>query len=131
MIYSSGSVPAQKLLLGYTTEGDARALIGASASPSAGEPAETTGWWDTLNAGPKMESQSYTTIAASMASRGIAASEWLFLSDRVEEVEAAKQAGMRSRVVVRPGNAHLPQEVLEAHGAVRQFGTGELSVNGV
>jgi enolase-phosphatase E1 len=110
-IYSSGSVPAQKLLFQYTTDGDLREQV--------------SGWWDTVNAGMKMEKASYDTIAA--AREGVEKSDWLFLSDRVEEVEAAKAAGMRSRVVVREGNAPVSPEVLEMHDAIRDF--GELKFN--
>lgn len=111
-IYSSGSVPAQKLLFQYTTDGDLRPLVG--------------GWFDTVNAGMKMEKSSYEKIAAT---REYAVGGWLFLSDRVEEVEAAKEAGMRSRVVVREGNVPVGATELERHEAVRGF--EEFKVNGV
>lgn len=72
VIYSSGSVEAQKLLFRYTNVdveevegGDLRGLIG--------------GYFDTVNAGFKGESGSYRKIAAS---RGVEVGRWLFLSDR-------------------------------------------------
>lgn len=97
MIYSSGSVPAQKLLFAHTN----------------GDPADLTpsisGYFDTVNAGTKQAAESYRKIVA--AAGGPPPGEWLFLSDNVAEVEAALEAGMRSVVVRRPGNAELPEGV--------------------
>jgi enolase-phosphatase E1 len=107
VIYSSGSVPAQKLLFQYTNsepEGDLRGLI--------------SGYFDTVNAGMKMEESSYLKIARS---RGEDVSKWLFLSDRVEEVEAAKRAGMQSCVVVREGNGVLSEEDKGKHVLIERF----------
>ena len=96
MIYSSGSVPAQKLLFKHT---DA-------------EPSDLTfmisDWFDTVNAGPKTESSSYEKIASSHPD--ILPSQFVFLSDNVREVDAAIAAGMQSKAVVRPGNAELTQD---------------------
>jgi enolase-phosphatase E1 len=94
IIYSSGSVAAQKLFFAYTT-----------AEPSDLSPF-ISGWFDTVNAGPKTESSSYATILS--AHSDIEASRWLFLSDNLKEVSAALAAGMRSLPVSRPGNAPLP-----------------------
>jgi enolase-phosphatase E1 len=93
MIYSSGSVPAQKLLFRHT-----------DSSPSDLSPM-ISDWFDTVNAGLKTESSSYKTIAAKYPD--LTGAEWLFLSDNVKEVDAAIEAGMRSCVVQRPGNAEL------------------------
>lgn len=60
VIYSSGSVPAQKLLFEYTTQGDLRGLL--------------SGYFDTENAGMKMEKSSYERIAAT---RKEGAGKWL------------------------------------------------------
>ncbi|KAI1485693.1 HAD-like domain-containing protein [Biscogniauxia mediterranea] len=98
MIYSSGSVPAQKLLFGHT-----------DAEPSDLKPL-ISDWFDTVNAGLKTEPSSYEAIARCHAD--IPIQEWLFLSDNVKEVDAAKAAGMQSLVVQRPGNAALSDEVL-------------------
>ncbi|KAH8674088.1 2,3-diketo-5-methylthio-1-phosphopentane phosphatase [Xylariales sp. PMI_506] len=99
MIYSSGSVPAQKLLFKHT---DA-------------EPSDLTGiisdWFDTVNAGLKMETASYETIASKHPE--YAPGEFLFLSDNVKEVDAALKAGMQSVVLQRPGNAELAPDVYE------------------
>ncbi|KAI1117016.1 enolase-phosphatase E1 [Nemania sp. NC0429] len=98
MIYSSGSVPAQKLLFKHTNA----------------EPADLTplisGWFDTVNAGLKTETKSYQTIAESHPE--VPAGQWLFLSDNTREVEAAITTGMKSIVVQRPGNPELPLGVI-------------------
>lgn len=99
MIYSSGSVKAQRLLFEYTKDGDVRPLI--------------SGYFDTVNAGSKIESGSYGKIVENVGGKG---ERWLFLSDNVREVGAARGAGMRSFVVVREGNAVLSQE--EGEGEV-------------
>lgn len=109
MIYSSGSVPAQKLLFRHTN----------------GEPADwtpqITDFFDTVNAGPKTEASSYEKILAKHKELAPEAGEWLFLSDNVKEVEAAKKAGMQSVVVERPGNAELSEEERARHRVVRSF----------
>ncbi|GAB1320579.1 enolase-phosphatase E1 [Madurella fahalii] len=107
MIYSSGSVAAQKLLFKHTN-GDPADLLPGIAD-----------FFDTVNAGPKTEASSYEKIASKHAD--IPASEWLFLSDNVREVEAAKEAGMQSFVVERPGNAELPEEARKRHRVIRSF----------
>ncbi len=86
-IYSSGSVEAQKLLFGHTVIGDLRPLI--------------AGYFDTRT-GPKTESASYAAIAKAME---VAPGEAVFFSDVVKELDAAREAGMETRLVVRDGNA--------------------------
>ncbi|KAK4147006.1 HAD-like domain-containing protein [Dichotomopilus funicola] len=108
MIYSSGSVPAQKLLFKHTNTADEPDLTGYLAD-----------YFDTVNAGPKQEAASYTRIAA--AHPEVPVARWLFLSDNVREVEAALEAGMQSYVVVRPGNAPLTPEEEARHRVVRSF----------
>lgn len=107
MIYSSGSVAAQKLLFAH----------------SNGDPADLTplisGFFDTVNAGPKQAAESYRKIVA--AAGGPPPEEWLFLSDNVGEVEAALEAGMRAVVVRRPGNAELPEGVTRRLRVVGTF----------
>jgi enolase-phosphatase E1 len=85
-IYSSGSVEAQKLLFGHTVFGDLRPFISA--------------YFDTRT-GPKMESASYAAIAKEMS---VAPGEAVFFSDVVKELDAARDAGMETRLVVREGN---------------------------
>ncbi len=107
MIYSSGSVPAQKLLFKHT-DGRPADLI-----------PQITDFFDTVNAGPKMEASSYEKIASKYKRYPIG--EWLFLSDNVMEVEAAKQAGMQSYIVQRPGNADLPDKARKEHQVIESF----------
>ena len=82
-VYSSGSVAAQKLFFGHSEAGDLRPLF--------------SGYFDT-EVGAKREVDSYRGIAASM---GIAAVDILFLSDIVEELDAASTAGMRTTLLAR------------------------------
>jgi enolase-phosphatase E1 len=107
MIYSSGSVPAQKLLFGHT-----------NAEPSDMTPL-ICDWFDTVNAGPKTEVASYTSILSKHPQ--VDPARWLFLSDNLKEVEAAVLSGMRSLPVTRPGNAHLPSEHLLSQLAIEEF----------
>lgn len=109
IIYSSGSVPAQKLLFGHT-----------NAAPSDLTPM-IADYFDTVNAGPKQETSSYERIMSQHAALGDGPSSWLFLSDNVKEVEAAKAAGMQSFVVQRPGNAPLPGDIGETHQVIDDF----------
>lgn len=82
-VYSSGSVPAQKLLFGHSDAGDLTGLF--------------SGWFDT-EVGGKREADSYRRIAEAI---GLPASEILFLSDVVEELDAAREAGMETVLVDR------------------------------
>ncbi|KAG6042185.1 enolase-phosphatase E1 [Claviceps citrina] len=95
-IYSSGSVRAQKLLFAHTTETPSDLTMCISA------------WFDTVNAGPKTDVDSYKTILSKLG--GLNASRCLFLSDNIKEVRAALVSGMRSLPVFRPGNAALPED---------------------
>lgn len=114
VIYSSGSVPAQKLLLQYTTEteggGDLRGLV--------------EGWYDTVNAGMKNEAGSYEKIVEEEGREGrgvIGREEWVFFSDNVKEVEAAEKAGMKTVLTVRPGNAEVSRGELEKYKVAETF----------
>jgi enolase-phosphatase E1 len=103
-IYSSGSVPAQKLFMEHikdpaTPKGEMGTVFDKRSQISA--------WFDTVNAGPKQESASYTTIAKELEKKP---EEVLFLSDNVAEVRAAIQAGMKSILVEREGNAPLSDD---------------------
>lgn len=82
-VYSSGSVQAQKLLFGYSDFGDLTPLF--------------SGYFDTAIGGKK-ESDSYVKIIQAI---GKPASSILFLSDVVEELDAAKEAGMKTTLVSR------------------------------
>src|SRR5262245_40898415 len=84
-IFSSGSVLAQKLLFGHTTEGDLTALIDI--------------YFDT-ETGPKTAASSYAQIALKLQ---VARSEILFVSDVPAELDAAESAGLQPMLCVRPG----------------------------
>lgn len=110
MIYSSGSVPAQKLLFGHT-DGDPSDLRPLIAD-----------WFDTVNAGPKPQASSYQRIMKNHL--GVRPDRWLFLSDNVLEVKAAIEAGMHALPVTRPGNEALNSDWLREHkipGPVDRF----------
>jgi enolase-phosphatase E1 len=100
-VFSSGSVRAQKLLFAHTEAGDLTPLF--------------EGFHDTTT-GPKREASSYTAIADAY---GLPAGEILFLSDVREELDAAAGAGMRTGMLVRPGNR--PAEP-GGHPVYRDFG---------
>jgi len=107
MIYSSGSVPAQKLLFKHTN-GQPRDLMPL-----------ITDFFDTVNAGPKVQAASYEKIAAKYPQ--YPAEAWLFLSDNLDEVRSAIDAGMQSFVVQRPGNPELPTGTEERFKVVGSF----------
>lgn len=77
-VYSSGSVDAQKLFFRHSEAGDLSPLF--------------DGHFDT-ETGPKREAESYSRISAAI---GIAPAEILFLSDIVEELDAAHGAGLQT-----------------------------------
>jgi enolase-phosphatase E1 len=99
-IFSSGSVLAQRLVFGHSSAGDLTPLLAA--------------FFDTTT-GPKREPESYRRIAAA---RGRAPTDWLFLSDIAEELDAARAAGMQTALVVRPGS---PEPKAASHPVVRSF----------
>lgn len=82
-VYSSGSIAAQKLLFGYSDEGDITPLF--------------SGYFDT-HVGAKREDQSYRNIVAQI---GKPAGELLFLSDIRQELDAAQQAGWNTVQLIR------------------------------
>jgi enolase-phosphatase E1 len=84
-VFSSGSVPAQKLIFGHSDQGDLAPLF--------------SGWFDTTT-GPKREAASYAKIAAGLEETP---GEMLFLSDVVQETDAAKAAGMHALLIDREG----------------------------
>jgi enolase-phosphatase E1 len=88
-IYSSGSVEAQQLLFRYSTFGDLTGLIAA--------------YFDTRT-GPKAASASYAAIAEAMK---VEPGEAIFFSDVVRELDAAREAGCQTRLVMREGNAPI------------------------
>jgi enolase-phosphatase E1 len=99
-IYSSGSILAQKLLFAHTTYGDLSSYI--------------NGYFDTTT-GAKRVSASYQSIAEKIA---LPAGDVLFLSDVTAELDAARSAGMQTRLCVRAGNAEVESTM---HPAVHTF----------
>ncbi|WP_149087839.1 acireductone synthase [Pseudomonas prosekii] len=97
-VYSSGSIQAQKLIFGCSEAGDLSPLF--------------SGYFDTTS-GPKREAQSYQRITQAI---GVAAGEILFLSDIVEELDAARTAGMATCGLAREGGE------LAGHVTVDSFG---------
>jgi enolase-phosphatase E1 len=85
-VYSSGSVPAQKLFFAHTDAGDLTPLF--------------SGYFDT-EVGPKRDPASYARILEAIGLRG---EELLFLSDIVEELDAAAASGIRTTLLVRDGD---------------------------
>lgn len=99
-VYSSGSVPAQKLLFGHTRDGDLTTLFQA--------------YFDT-NLGPKRTQASYSAIARGI---GLPAGEILFLSDVEAELDAAATAGLQTCQLVRAEDATMPST---RHGTATDF----------
>jgi enolase-phosphatase E1 len=99
-IYSSGSIAAQKLFFSHTTQGDLTPLL--------------TGYFDTTS-GHKQEVASYQNIRLSL-SRGVGAP--VFFSDVPAELDAARGAGWRTVLVMRPGNAPVTHSM---HPVIRSF----------
>lgn len=100
-VYSSGSVPAQKLFFGHTDAGDLTALF--------------EGWFDT-EVGHKRDAASYREIARRLDRP---AGDILFLSDVVEELDAAREAGMRTVLIDRRDDYPQPRLGDAAHGHAR------------
>ena len=89
-IFSSGSVLAQKLLFAHTEAGDLTRFIDE--------------YFDT-NVGKKGEAESYRRIAEKVK---LPVAEILFVSDVIDELNAAHETGMKVLLSLRPGNA--PQD---------------------
>ena len=100
-VYSSGSVPAQKLFFGYSECGDLTPLV--------------SGWFDT-EVGHKRDADSYRAITDTI---GRAPGDILFLSDVVEELDAAREAGLRTALLDRRGDYPQPREGDDCHGHAR------------
>ena len=99
-VYSSGSVPAQQLFFRYSEAGDLTPLF--------------AGYFDT-ETGPKREAASYQRIAAAIDEQP---RHILFLSDIVEELDAAQAAGFHTGWLIREPLA-WPAE--PRHPAYRDF----------
>ncbi|MFM8330504.1 MAG: acireductone synthase [Candidatus Methylumidiphilus sp.] len=86
-VYSSGSTHAQQLLFGHTEYGDLTPLF--------------SGFYDT-RVGAKQDAHSYRAIATQMA---FPPAEILFLSDMEAELDAAREAGLKTCQLLREGAA--------------------------
>ncbi len=100
-VYSSGSVPAQRLFFAHTDAGDLSPLFDA--------------WFDTA-VGHKRDAASYREIARRLDR---APQDILFLSDIVEELDAAREAGLRTVLIDRLDDYPTPREGDAAHGHPR------------
>ena len=104
-VYSSGSVPAQKLFFGHSDAGDLSGLF--------------SGWFDT-EVGAKREAASYARIAEAS---GVPAAQIVFLSDVVAELDAAREAGLDTVLVDRREDYPEPRlgDACNGHRRVESF----------
>jgi enolase-phosphatase E1 len=86
-VFSSGSIAAQKLIFGHSVHGNLAPLF--------------AGFFDTTT-GPKREPSSYLAIAAAVE---LPPPEILFLSDTIQELDAAHTAGMATTWLNREGQS--------------------------
>lgn len=100
-IYSSGSVLAQKLIFKYSNFGDLSGFI--------------DDYFDT-NVGQKRQAESYQAIADALS---FPAENLAFVSDVVEELDAAKKIGVHTFLSIREGNA--PVEKQTKHRTIHSF----------
>lgn len=99
-VYSSGSVPAQKLLFGHSVAGDLLPLF--------------AGFYDTT-IGAKREASSYERILEKI---GIPPNEAIFFSDNEAELDAAEEAGVQTLQLARPQDHTVPTT---RHACVESF----------
>ncbi|KAB7895594.1 acireductone synthase [Rouxiella sp. S1S-2] len=104
-VYSSGSVDAQKLLFGYSEEGNLLPRF--------------TDYFDT-RVGAKREVASYQNIAEQLM---LPASDLLFLSDIRQELDAAREAGWNTCQLVRD-----EADELSDHPQVNRFDQVEIDL---
>jgi len=109
-VYSSGSVEAQKLLFAHSEAGDLSALF--------------SGHFDT-EVGGKRDPDSYRRITEALT---LPASEILFLSDVVEELDAARIAGMRTLLIDRRADYPAPRLSADMHGHPRAESFAEIDL---
>ena len=100
-VYSSGSVPSQKLFFGHSAAGDLTSLF--------------SGYFDT-EMGGKREAESYRRIANAI---GTEPSNIIFLSDIVEELDAAREANMNTILLDRLNDYPQPRVNEATHGHQR------------
>lgn len=102
-IYSSGSVHAQKLIFGYSTDGDLTPMISY--------------YFDT-KIGHKREKAAYENIAREV---GLKTEEIHFFSDIPEELVAAEASGMGVTQVLRPGTKSSKFEAIPDFNAFKNY----------
>jgi enolase-phosphatase E1 len=100
-IFSSGSVLAQRMLFEHTSSGDLTGLLSE--------------FFDTT-VGPKREATSYAAIAARL---DLVPTDVLFVSDIAAELDAAREARMRTALCVRAGAADIPSA--GSHRVIQSF----------
>jgi len=97
-VYSSGSIAAQKLLFRHTIGGDLSPLF--------------SGWFDTAIGG-KRDPASYRNLVLALARP---AYEILFLSDVVEELDAARENRIETVLLDRREDYPTPRQGEATHG---------------
>ena len=112
-VYSSGSVAAQKLFFGNSSAGDLSALF--------------CKFFDT-EIGHKRDADSYRLIADALDHRP---EDIVFLSDVVEELDAARDAGMRTVLVDRREDYAEPRTGEATHGHARVSSFADLDLAGM
>lgn len=99
-VFSSGSVAAQKLIFGYSQDGDLRPYFSVN--------------FDT-NTGGKRETETYIKISNNLE---IKPENILFLSDVKEELIAADKAGFQTIQLVREGNTADWKDTVSSFGDI-------------
>jgi len=102
-IFSSGSVLAQRNLFANTTAGDLSPFL--------------SGYFDTTT-GPKRDARSYRQIAATLR---LEPRDMLFISDVAVELDAAREAGMRTTLCVREPEPPIPNPEPPEHPRIHSF----------
>ena len=110
-VYSSGSVAAQKLLFQYSEAGDLRPVFSA--------------YFDT-EVGYKRSADSYRLIADSLNHRP---EDIVFLSDVIEELDAAQEAGLRTVMLDRREDYPQPRTGEATHGHVRVDSFADITID--
>lgn len=110
-IFSSGSVLAQKLLFAHSTAEDA----GVERSATRGDLTPYIEAYFDTTTGPKREAGSYRKIARAL---GVPPPEALFVSDVEAELDAAREAEMKTAQSLRPG---IVPTTRAAHVTIRSF----------
>lgn len=107
-IYSSGSVPAQKLLFSHANVDGTLADLTAYLS----------GYFDITTAGPKTDKSSYEKILRQINTES---NDAVFYTDNVNEVKASLAAHIPTKLFIRPGNAPLAEEDLRHFDIIHSF----------